>query len=284
MLSFTRRSIAAACAAFALAACGSANGDNTAPGKASGDGQVTESGVHFLGKADAPLVIEEYASVTCIHCKTFHEAVKPVLDEYVDAGLVRFDFHDFPTPPADLAVAGFAVARCAGDGKYFDVLDDLFANQGGLIRAYQAGQPGPALGAIAERHGLDQAAYEACLGDEAVFRKITDIVAEGENRGVRSTPTFFINGDLVTEGRFQTPGGARDMLNARLADLGLEPLAAPVNQTETVPESESEVNEDGGETDEPVAPEPGATEPVENETVGTPDADAETATGDEQQD
>jgi|GEM_PF-83336 len=277
MLSFTRRTIAAACAAFALAACGSANGNNTGPGKASGAGQVTEAGIHFLGEADAPIVIEEYASITCNHCKTFHDAVKPVLDEYIDAGLVRFDFHDFPTPPADLAVAGFAVARCAGDGRYFEVLDDLFDNQGGLIRAYQAGQPGPALGAIAERHGLDQAAYEACLGDEAVFRKITAIVSEGENRGVRATPTFYINGDLVTEGRFQTPDGARDILNARLTDLGLEPLAAPVNETETVPETESEVNEDDGDGEETVAPETG-----DSDTVETPDADAETATSDEQ--
>jgi len=279
MLSFTRRTIAAACAAFALVACGSANGDNAGPGKASAGGNVTDAGIHFLGEADAPIVLEEYASVTCVHCQTFHDTVKPVLDEYIEAGLVRFDFHDFPTPPSDLAVAGFAVARCAGDGKYFDVLDDLFANRSGLIRAYQAGQPGPALGAIAERHGLDQDAYAACLSDEDIFRKITEIVAEGEDRGVRSTPTFFINGDLVTEGRFQTPAGARDILNARLTDLGLEPLKSDqgVNQTETVAEPGSEVNAESGEG--AVAPEVG-----DKDAADAPEADAEpvTAEGDEQ--
>ncbi len=279
MLSFTRRTIAAACAAFALVACGSANGDNTGPGKASAGGNVTEAGIHFLGEADAPIVIEEFASVTCVHCQTFHDNVKPVLDEYIEAGLVRFDFHDFPTPPSDLAVAGFAVARCAGDGRYFDVLDDLFANRSGLIRAYQAGQPGPALGAIAERHGLDQDAYEACLSNEDIFRKITEIVAEGENRGVRSTPTFFINGDLVTEGRFQTPAGARDMLNARLTDLGFEPLQSNegINETETVAEPESEVKAESGEGAD--APEVG-----DSDAADAPEADGEpvTAEGDGQ--
>ena len=259
MFQSTRRALVAALTGLALVACGSSSGETTAPGKPSGASQMTEDGIHFLGKADAPIVIQEYASVTCVHCEGFHIRVKPVLDEFIEAGLVRYDFHAFPTPPADLAVAGFAVARCAGDGEYFDVLDDLFRNRSGLIRAYQAGQAGPALGAIAKRHGFDQDAYAACLSNEEILREITEIVAEGENRGVRSTPSFFINGEPMTDGRFQSPEGARDIINAKLEELGLEPVLALVNAPETAeeptPDAPDAPVEGDTEPDEPTAPE-----------------------------
>ena len=219
MFDFTRRAIFALTLGFAIAACGQAEGDNARSTKANGPAQ----GVMSMGEADAPIVVQEYASITCVHCMHFHKDVWPTIKaEYIATGMVRFEFHEFPTPPGDLAVAGFAVARCAGADNYFAVLDDLFANRDGLIRAYQSGQAGAALGTLAARHGLDQDAYEACIGNEAILREMSDIIAAGDARGVGSTPTFFINGQIMTDGRFQTPDGAKAILDAKLAELGVE--------------------------------------------------------------
>src|SRR5690606_9095380 len=67
-----------------------------------------------LGKADAPVTIIEYASVTCSHCATFHASTFPTLKEkYIDTGKVRFILREFPLDP--LATAGFMLARCAGN-------------------------------------------------------------------------------------------------------------------------------------------------------------------------
>lgn len=216
VFSTTRRLVLSAIAGVMLAACGSADGSPTTGKPAS------VLGVKSLGEADAPLVLQEYASVTCSHCKHFHDDVMSMVKaEYIASGLLRFEFHDFPTPPADLAVSGFAVARCAGEGNYYKVLDDLFANQEGLFRAYQGGQAVAALRVLAERHGLDKAAFDACLTNKDVLRTISDITLAGEARGVRSTPTIFLNGELISTPESRTAEGMKALLDAKLTKLGV---------------------------------------------------------------
>ena len=80
--------------------------------------------------ADAKVTVVEYASVTCGHCAVWNEEVWPEFKtKYVDTKKVRYVFREFPTPPQDIAVAGFLIARCAGEDKYFDVMHDIMASQ-----------------------------------------------------------------------------------------------------------------------------------------------------------
>ncbi len=66
----------------------------------------------WLGAEDAPIVVVEYASMTCPHCRNFHENVyDDFIAKYVDTGLVRFTIREFPLDI--LAAAGFLLARCA---------------------------------------------------------------------------------------------------------------------------------------------------------------------------
>ena len=74
------------------------------------------------------MTIVEYASMTCRHCATFHEKTYPELKKrYIDTGKVRFIFREFPLDP--LAAAGFMLARCAGDDKYFPMVETLFPSR-----------------------------------------------------------------------------------------------------------------------------------------------------------
>ena len=80
-----------------------------------------------LGKADAPVTIVEYASMTCPHCAHFHETTLPELKtKYIDTGKVRLIFREFPFDPR--AEAGFMLARCAKD-NYFPMVEVLFKQQ-----------------------------------------------------------------------------------------------------------------------------------------------------------
>ncbi len=64
-----------------------------------------------LGKADAPVTIIEYASLTCPHCAHFHTDVLPAIKkDYIDTGKVKLIYRDFPLD--QLAFAG-AVCDCA---------------------------------------------------------------------------------------------------------------------------------------------------------------------------
>ena len=90
----------------------------------------------MLGKADAPVTIVEYASMTCPHCAHFHETTLPELKKkYIDTGKARLIFREFPFDPR--AEAGFMLARCSED-NYFPMVDVLFKQQRNWARVENA--------------------------------------------------------------------------------------------------------------------------------------------------
>ena len=148
-------------------------------------------GEKVLGKADAPVTIVEYASMTCGHCADFHNKTFPELkSRYIDTGKVRFIFREFPLDP--LAAGAFMLARCAGDDKYFAAVDALFHQQ----RTWAVQQPIPPLMTIAKQFGIGQEQFEKCLSDQKLLDGIEAVRQRGQKFGVNSTPTFFINGQI----------------------------------------------------------------------------------------
>lgn len=174
----------------------------------------TYYGIMTLGEADAPAVLVEFASVTCGHCAAFHHEILPELKPRIEAGELRYELHEFPTPPARLAIAGFMVARCSGDDQYFDVIDYLFDNQADILAAARRGEAADKLIDIASEFDLSEDDFDACLGDEKLFDTIEDIVDAGSDRGVNATPTLFMNGEKVTGENYSAAG-----LNSLIDDL-----------------------------------------------------------------
>jgi protein-disulfide isomerase len=149
-----------------------------------------------LGKADAPVTIIEYASMTCPHCANFHKTTYPALKtKYIDTGKVRFIFREFPLD--DLAVAASMLARCAGGEKSIALIDVLFASQD----KWAVREPIPALLQIAKQAGFTQASFDECLKDQKLYNNILAMRERGSKEfKVESTPTLFVNGKLQKGG------------------------------------------------------------------------------------
>lgn len=164
-----------------------------------------------LGKADAPVTIVEYASLTCPHCAHFHNTVLPTIkSEFIEKGKVRLVFRDFPLDR--MALTASVVARCAGPGRYFPFVDALFASQDKWARD---SNPMAALSRIARLGGMSQAEFEACLKKEDITEKVLAQRLDADKTyGVRSTPTIIVNGDLYGGGL--SVEQLRAVINAKL--------------------------------------------------------------------
>ncbi|HEY1073638.1 DsbA family protein [Brevundimonas sp.] len=161
---------------------------------------------------DAKVTVVEYASVTCGHCAVWNEEVWPEFKtRYVDTKKVRYVFREFPTPPQDIAVAGFLIARCAGEDKYFDVVHDIMASQ----KEWQAGvPPRNTLFRAAAAAGLSQEQTEICIRDKAAIEEMSNRIKAGIDAGVTGTPTFLVNGTKVLDSSLS---GLSEAIDAELA-------------------------------------------------------------------
>lgn len=148
-----------------------------------------------LGKADAPVTIIEYASMTCPHCAHFAETVLPSLTkDYIDTGKVKLIFRDFPLD--QMAYYGSVLARCAGPQKYFTYLDVIFAQQAAWISNDQQTTINN-LKQIGRLGGMPAEQFDKCLADKAMGEYILNSRLEGNQKfKVNSTPTLIINGDV----------------------------------------------------------------------------------------
>ena len=143
------------------------------------------------GDPNAPVTIYEYASMTCGHCANFHNNVFPAIKEkYVDTGQANFVLREFPFDPR--AAAASMLARCAPGGKRAEMVSALFENQAQWSRADNGRD---ALFQFAKLAGMDQTAFETCLSNQEELEKVMATFKAGQEFGVDSTPTFFVDGN-----------------------------------------------------------------------------------------
>ena len=145
----------------------------------------------WVGKADAPVTIVEYASMTCSHCAAFHNETFPLLKKnYLDTGKARFTLREFPLDA--LAAAAFMLARFASD-KREALVDLLFAQQKNWAFV---DKPLDALENTVKQAGIGTEDFKKCLQDKTLYENVLKVRQRAADKfGVNSTPTFFINGE-----------------------------------------------------------------------------------------
>ncbi len=150
-----------------------------------------QAGDIVLGKAEAPVTLIEYASLSCPHCAHFHKEILPELKkQYIDTGKAKLYFRHFPLNAPALRAA--QLVDCADVGQREKFLDVLFELQGQWATGddYQA-----QLKQIAAVGGIDGARFDSCMADKHGEERIVAIRKRGADEAqVDATPTLFING------------------------------------------------------------------------------------------
>lgn len=151
-----------------------------------------------LGKADAPLVLIEYASMTCPHCARFHNEVLPRLrSEHIDAGRLKLIYRDFPLDRVALQAA--QLARCVPTERYFAFLEVLYRQQDQWAAGRDPGVMIDRVKQLAVLAGLPRERAAACVEDQSLQLKIVSTAQAGEREfRISSTPSFVLNGKRYT--------------------------------------------------------------------------------------
>jgi protein-disulfide isomerase len=176
---------------------------------------------YVMGNPKAKVTLIEYASASCPHCARFDVMEFPGLKaKYIDTGKVRYVFREFLTPPEELAAFGFLLARCAGEAKYWTVIDQFFHAQNEM-RA--TGDVKGVVLRIAKTVGLTEPQVEACIDSKPALEALNARMQTALDAKINSTPTLLINGV-----EFEPPLGKEP--DVATLSAALDPLLAPVRQ------------------------------------------------------
>ncbi|MEM8975808.1 MAG: DsbA family protein, partial [Pseudomonadota bacterium] len=167
-----------------------------------------------LGRADAPVTIIKYASLTCPFCRKFQTETYPVLKrEYIDTGKVRYILREFPIG-FQSGTATIAL-RCAPANRYFDLYDKFMKQQKSWVSQTVRREP---IFKVARQVGLTRSQFDACFADKSLAEKLNAVKERGRTLGIIGTPNFFINGKLYK----------RRLGTSDIHSLVAEALAKPV--------------------------------------------------------
>lgn len=213
-----RRIIVLGTAAVALAAFGGATWVANRPGATRVEATELPDAVNsailvrpnspVLGPADAPVTLVEFFDPSCESCRAFHPVVEELRREFPTQLRVVLRYAAFHEG-SDEAVRILEAARA--QGVFEPVLNALLERQ-----PEWALHDGPRLDlawSIAGEAGLDVEAGQAYRQFPGVVALLNQDAADVEAGFITQTPTFFINGKLLTD------FGAEQLIEAVRAEV-----------------------------------------------------------------
>lgn len=166
--------------------------DELASGAASAEGSDRFALVDddpYLGDENAPIVIVEFSDFFCTFCKRhFDQTFKPLLENY--GQYIRYVYRDFARLTAESTPAAAAAGCAFAQGKFWEFHGAFFDNQSELGYDFYL--------QTAENFELDIEEYTACLDEGRYIDEVEIDGFDGQIAGVRGTPGFFINGQILS--------------------------------------------------------------------------------------
>ena len=152
-----------------------------------------------LGSANAKVTVIEFSDFQCPYCRKLWRETLPLLKrDYIDKGLAKLVYRDFPLPQIHPSAEIAAEAgECAHEqGKFWEMHDKIFAEQdkqGENTVTFSQNDLKKWAGEI----GIDISSFNACLVSGKYREEIAKDEQAGIAAGVGGTPGTFVNGKLI---------------------------------------------------------------------------------------
>ncbi|MBD3303719.1 thioredoxin domain-containing protein [Candidatus Woesearchaeota archaeon] len=156
---------------------------------------VDLEGVPFLGEEDAEITMVIYDDFECPFCSRFETQAWPKIKEnYIDTGKAKFYYKHFPLGFHSHAQIAAEASECAHDqGKFWEMHGMIFENQQDISEE--------SLKEWAEELELGMDDFNECLDTHKYAEKVKKSMAEGQQVGVKGTPSILIEDELVVGAR-----------------------------------------------------------------------------------
>ncbi len=175
---------------------------------------ATPEGGFRIGNPNAKVKLLEFASMTCPHCKDFHEeAFGTIKAKYIASGNVSYEYRNFVLNGPDYAAS--LLARCQGAEPFFGLLNAFYNDQASWTEPFSKMTPEDStrigalpqdkqiqalaeigkLDAYARLRGIPRAKFDQCLTSKAGLDKLLELRTQAvDTYKLTGTPGFIING------------------------------------------------------------------------------------------
>lgn len=157
--------------------------------------KISLENVPLKGSKEAKITVVEYSDFQCPYCKQASDMLPVLTKKYKEK--IKVVFKQFPLPNHNWAKSASVASLCAyeqGNDKFWKVHDLIFANQ----KEIKLKNSDDKFKKFAKQSGLNENIFNKCLKSDAIAKRVDKEIDEGKQIGVRSTPTFIVDGIIVS--------------------------------------------------------------------------------------
>lgn len=179
------------------------------------------------GNPNAPIVLIEYSDYDCPFCKSFHDTMNRIMEEYGRTGQVAWVYRHFPLTQlhpnaARIAEAAECVGDLAGNDAFWQFSDLVYDSR-------SSNQPTDMslLPVLATQVGVESGQFQACVSSGQFTDRVQAQYDEAFAAGARGTPytVVMVGGQQATISGAQPYSAIRQVIEDILSQLqGTESL------------------------------------------------------------
>lgn len=160
-------------------------------------GKISLENVPLKGDPKAGVTVVEYSDFQCGYCARAASQVADFLKDY--EGKVRFFYKQFPLSFHKWAEEASIASLCVYDQsneKFWKIHDAIFEKQSEI----KVADAKDTLAGMVRKLGVDMKKYDECVKSEEAKRRVASDMKEGQSIGVSGTPTFVVDGFVISGG------------------------------------------------------------------------------------